>query len=478
MLLSIKKSFAWSFLEQAGSRAISMVVQIILARLLLPETFGTLAILLVVINIADSVAQSGLGLALIQKEDSTDKSYNTAFWLSLLIAIVMYILIYLLSPIVATFYNMNDIIDYLRVLGIVVLIGSINSIQRAYLQKSMDFKVLFKVNIIAVITSGLVGIACAFCGYGVWALIFQAITQAAMSCMVMLVTISWRPKFQIDLGEAKELFSYGWKICVTGIINVLYTGISELIIGKACNATELGYYSQGRKYPNAAISAITAAASNVLLPAFSNMKSDMERFVESLKKMLIAGTFILAPTSLFLFAAAEPLIGLVLTDKWLPSTLIFQLTFLTSSILMFQLVNLRAYMALGDSGLYMKLNIIKIAIGGIVICATAIITRNIYATALAMCLVSIFNILVVDLFPAKRMYGYGAIRQIKDQLPTYFVAIVAFVPTWGISFLGLPYIVVLPIQVFVFSVVYFGLSEIFKIEGLDICRKVLFKRNI
>lgn len=352
-------TFLWSFLEQGGSKAIQLFVQIILARLLSPEAFGILAILLVVTQITDSIAQSGLGMALIQKSDADDRSYSTAWWLSLGLAAALYIVVYFTSPTISVFYNMPDLVVYLRVLGLIVFFNSANSIQRSYLQRNMNFRGIFAATTIAALISGFGGVVLAFFGFGVWSLVLQSLLQSIFICIVMWLQISWKPAFTFDVSQAWSLFSYGWKICITGILNVIYSGISELIIGRACSASELGLYSQGRKYPTAAIGVMSNSIANVLFPMFSAIKGDSEALRGAIRRGLTLGTFLVAPISLLAAVVAKPLVAILLTEKWLACVPIFQLTCISNAILMIQLVNLRAYMALGDSSLYMRLQIIK-----------------------------------------------------------------------------------------------------------------------
>lgn len=478
MAEGLKKSLFWSFMEQGGASLIGFVVQIVLARLLAPEAFGTMAILLVFTSLMDSVAQSGLGSSLIQRTKADDASYSTAFWLSLGIACVLYVALFFAAPVISSFYDMENMTVYLRVLGIAVLFNSFNSIQRSFLQRSMDFKKLFKANFSGLVLSGAIGICCAFFGFGVWALVIQTIAQGACSCLTLLIFVPWKPSFVFRAGEAKELFRFGWKICATGMVNVLHDGISELVIGKSCSPTELGYYSQGRKYPNLAIGVMTNALSNVLFPAFSKIKDDADGLLGSLKVVLSVGTFVMAPISILFCVIAQPVIVLLLTEKWLPSVLVFQFTFGANALLMFQLVNLRAYMALGMSGLYLKINLIKSAGSIILICAAAILTRDIYITAATTALCNALGIFFVDMPFAKRAHGYGALAQIKDQIPTYLICGVAAVCSWACSLIPMGLIVTMIIQVMVFGVLYLVLSRFLNRRMWDICWGALlsFKR--
>lgn len=460
-------SFVWSFLEQGGSKVIQLVVQIVLARLLSPEAFGVLAILLVVTQIADSVAQSGLGMALIQKSDASDKSYSTAWWFSIGLAAVLYVAVFLGAPAIAVFFNMPDLMTYLRVLGLIVFFNSANSIQRSFLQRSMNFKGIFAATTIAALASGVAGIAMAILGFGVWALVAQSLLQSVFICIVMWFQVSWKPTLVFEVGEAKNLFGYGWKICVTGILNVLYTGISELVIGRACSAGELGLYSQGRKYPQAAIGVMSNAIANVLFPMFAAIKEDSVALHAVIKRGLMLGTFIVAPMSLLAAVVAEPLVALLLTDKWLACVPVFQLTCLTNVLLMLQLVNLRTYMALGDSSLYMRLEIVKAALGGALIWSVAALTRDIYAIAAANLVSVALSIIFIDVAPAKRLHGYSGLSQVKDILPIIFLSAAAAAAGVAVQFLELGYVPELLLQCVVFAIVYLGGAKLLKFKELS-----------
>ena len=460
-------SFVWSFLEQGGSKAIAMVVQIILARILSPHDFGVLAILLVVTQIADSVAQSGLGMALIQKTDVSPESYSTAWWLSLGFSIALYIIMVLISPYVAVFYAMPGLEDYLRVLGLVIIFNSMNSIQRSYLQRSMNFKSIFKASTVAALLSGLVGIVMAYLGFGVWALVAQSLLQGLFVCVVMWAQLPWHPKTVFEAREAKLLFAYGWKICVTGVLNVIYTGMTELILGRACPAADRGIDSPGRSAPVAAPGGLHNALAHGVCRAGAGIAEDMVRLRAAIKNGLVLGTFLTAPVCFLLASTARPLVVVLLTEKWLPCVLVFQLTCLSSSLIIMQLVNLRAYMALGDSALYMRLQIIKCVGGGIVLWSTAMITRDIYATAAAGLVVMLVSVICVDAVPAKRMYGYGLFDQIHDVVPTFLLSASAAVASLFVGNFGLGYLSDLLLQICAFAAVFFAGARIFRFPQLN-----------
>lgn len=462
----ISRSFFWSFLEQGGSKLVGMVVQIVLARLLTSEAFGLLAVLLVVTNVADSIAQSGFGMALIQKSDATDESYDTAFWLSMGIAAVLYVAIILLAPTLAAFYGMPDLADCLRVLSLVVFFNSANSIQRSWMQRRMDFKGLFRVSFAAMLVSGAIGIAAAAAGLGVWALVAQTLAQSAFTCLAMVFLVPWRPHARFSREQAAELYAFGWKVCITGILNVFYTGVSELILGKACSAGELGYYSQGRKYPNAGIGVATNAISNVLFPAFADVRDNDKRLHARIRKGLTVGTFVMAPLSMLCAAVAEPLVAILLGESWLPCVPIFALTCAGNAIAMLQIVNLRAYMALGRSDLYMKLQMVKVALGILVIGGAALFSHDIYVTAWATFAVGVFNYVVVDMTPAKRVHGYSRGGQLLDVAPVLVASVAAYAAAMAVDLLGLGYAGELLVQCVVYSAAFLALARLMRIPAL------------
>lgn len=467
------KAFFWSFLEQGGSRAISLVVQVILARILAPEAFGVLAILVVVIELANVLAISGLGTALIQDEHATERAYTTAFWLSTFIAFILYLVLFVVAPLFASFYAMPDLTTYLRVLSIVVFFNGFNSIQRSYLQKNLDFKSLFSASILATMISGALSVCGALVGLGIWALIVQSLLYSACECLVMMRYVPWKPSFCFSISDARRLYAYGWKICATGLLGSVYASLSELIIGKVCTVDGLAYYSQGRKWPNVAMSMISGALQNVMFPALAALKKDMDAFRAAIRRMLDVGHFIVIPLAILAAVIAQPFVIVVLTEKWLPCVFVFQITALSNCVLMLQLVNLRAYMALGASDLYLKLQVIKIIFGTVAVCGVAIITNDINVIALSTCLVAFVDVLAMDMLPAKRMFGLGWVQQMRSFLPVLLVAGIAGVVAYMVVLARFAPVIQMLLQVLVFFVVYLGLSCAVTLRGWSECWKMV-----
>ena len=217
-MTSVKQSLFWSFMEQGGSKVIALVVQIVLARMLSPEAFGIIAILLVFTTIADSIAQSGLGMALIQRSETVDDDYSTAFWMSCVVAVAAYFALWAIAPIVSSFYGQEELEILLRALALVVIFNAANSVQRSWLQRKMNFNALFRANLTGVVASGLLGIISAYFGWGIWALVVQTLSQGFLTFLAFFIVVPWKPRLHFDARVARELFSYGWKICITGIL--------------------------------------------------------------------------------------------------------------------------------------------------------------------------------------------------------------------------------------------------------------------
>lgn len=466
-------SLFWSFMEQGGSRVAQLLVQLVLARLLAPDAFGLMAILLVFVNVADSVAQSGMGTALIQREGADDDDYSTALWLSLALALAMYVVIFFAAPAIEAFYAMDSLATPLRAISLTFVLNSVNSIQRSHLQRHMDFRGLCKANVLAIAGSGVIGIAAALAGLGVWALVVQYVSQAALTCVTLLRFSPWRPALVFRARSARELYSYGWKICVTSILGTVYTSVSELILGRVCSSAELGLYSQGRKWPNAAIQLFSNALQNVFLPRFASLQSDAAGLRAAMRRMLIDGSFLVVPLSFLTAVASGPIVGLLLGPSWAGCAPIFGLTCLGNVVLILQIVNLRAYMALGRSDLYLGLQAVKVLVGGVVLAAAAVVTRDIAMVAAANLAVTLFNVTVVDLWPATSVHGYGRAEQLGDIAPILLVSMAAAACASPLLLLDAPAAVILLLQVIVFAAAFLLIVRLFGLEGASDVHRAL-----
>ena len=245
----VLSSLFWKLMERGGTQGIQFIVQIVLARLLLPEDYGMIALITIFITIANVFVQSGFNTALIQKKDADEVDFSSVFYLSLFVAGLLYIILFFTAPFIANFYEEPQLISVLRILALTLFFGAFNSIQNAIVARKMVFKKLFFSSLGAVVISGIVGIITAYAGFGVWALVFQQLLNQVSITLILWFTVKWRPKLVFSFESIKSLFSYGWKLLVAALLNTLYMDIRSLIIGKIYSPAMLGYYNRGEQFP-------------------------------------------------------------------------------------------------------------------------------------------------------------------------------------------------------------------------------------
>jgi len=460
---SVLSSLFWKSLERGGVSGIQLIIQIILARLLLPEDYGIIALIVVFISISQTFVQSGLGTALIQKREVTDEDYSSVFYLTLLVALVFYGILFLTAPFIAAFYNQLLITPILRVLGLTLFFGAVNTIQNAVIARNFQFKKLFVSSVGAVLLSGVVGIAMAYTGYGVWALVGQQFTAIIVLCAIMWLTVKWRPKLLFSLARVKELFSFGWKLLVSGLIDVTYKNLSTLVIGKLYPANMLGFYTKGQEFPNLLVTNINSSIQAVMFPAYARCQDNRAQVKQIMRRALVTSSFLVFPAMAGLAAVAKPLVLLLLTEKWLFAVPFLQIFCAVYALWPIHTVNLQAINALGRSDVFLKLEIIKKALGLSVLAFT--IPIGIYAIALGMVVTGIIGTLI-NAYPNKLLLGYSVTEQWKDLMPALILSLLMCSVTYSVLFLGQPVWVTLILQIGVGIGVYMGLAWLLKLESL------------
>lgn len=467
---STSKALLWKLLERFGVQGAQFVLQIILARILSPEHYGALSIMIIFTNIANVFVQSGFNTALIQKKDVDDRDFSSVFWASLLIAGVLYTAIYLLSPVIAGFYNMPEIIKPFRVIALMLFPGAFNSVQLAKVRRDMNFKKVFVSNVAGILIAGGVGIAIAYLGGGLWALVAQTLLNIAVTCLVMLITVRWFPKLVFDIKRVGVLLKFGWKLLVSSLIDVVYQDLRSLVVGKKYDSETLGYYTRGKQFPHFITNAINGTVSAVMLPAMSREQENRARVKEITRKSISLGSFIMCPMMAGLAVCAEPIVTLLLTEKWLPCVPYMQIYCFTMAFLPIHSCNLQAINAVGRSDIFLKLEIIKKAMG-LTTLAIAVIFFDtpiaIAATGIVTTLISSF----INAHPNKKLIGYSYLEQIKDMLPAFLTAVAMGALVYLVNFLDLESWLTLLIQIPLGVITYVLLSLAFRLKGLrEVCK--------
>ncbi len=456
----------WKFSERVAGQIVSFIVSIILARRLLPEDYGIVALVSVFITLCDKLVVSGFATSLIQKKDADNLDFSTVFFFSMAMSLVLYALLFFCAPLIADFYSAYDramLIAVIRVMGIQVIATAVNSVQQAYVSRTMQFRKTLCASLTATVLSAAIGIWMAYAGYGVWALVAQYCVNVVTVMIILWIVVRWRPGLVFSMARFKALFAYGWKIFAASIIKVLYNDLRSLVIGKYYTATDLAYYNKGQSFPQLVESNVSGTIESVLFPAISKRQTSKEDMLAILRRAIKTTTFILMPLLAGLAAVAEPLTIILLTEKWLPSVPYMQIICFTFMMMPIEIDNLQAIKAMGRSDIALKLEIIKKIIG-VSLLITAI-PFGVKYIALSLLVGAIINA-IVDAIPNKKLLGYGVGRQIVDILPSLLMSAVMFACVYPLAMLPLDHMPLLVIQIATGMAVYVLLSLITKNESM------------
>lgn len=459
-------SLVWKLLERGGNALVQLVVQIVMARLLAPEEFGALAIMLVFVNVGNVIVQSGLNTSLVQAAEIDETDLSTVFWLSLGASAVLLVAVFLAAPTVAEFYAMPQIMWPLRVLGLLLLVTAFNSVQVAIVQRGLQFRKVFNASIAAVVASGIVGVIAAFVGAGLWALVLQQLVYQVTSCLVLGLQVRWLPRFAFDGKKARKHFGYGWKLLASGLLDQGYQSLSDLIVGKQFSASSLGLVSQGNKYPRAVGNMLDGAIQPVMMSAVSRVQSDVAQVKRLVRRALKTSTFLIVPSMTLFAVAADPIVGVLLGEKWLPCVPFLQMYCFIYALLPIHTTNLQALNGMGRSDLFLKLELIKKAYGVCFILFAAFVLRDVYLMV-AMYMLSGVISTFVNAYPNKRVIGYSYGEQLRDIAPAFALSAMAggLALVCGL-FVGNDVLRIL-VDVAVMAVAYLGLARLLHIESLE-----------
>ena len=304
----VMSGLIWTFGERITAQVVSFVVSIVLARILMPEEYGTISMVLVFINIANVFVSNGLGEALVQKKESDDTDFSTIFYCSFILSCILYVVLFLVAPSLAKFYKNERLIWVLRVLAIKIPISAISTVQHAYVSKHMIFKKFFFSTLGGTLLSGVVGIAMAVYGFGVWALVFQYLMNTIIDTVVLFITVPWRPRMIFSIESARSLINYGWKLMAASLINTVYNELRSLVIGRVYTSADLAYYNKGNQIPNLIITNVDTAIGNVIFPAMVQENDNRERLKQISRRAMKTTSFLIFPMLTGLIFVARPLI--------------------------------------------------------------------------------------------------------------------------------------------------------------------------
>lgn len=446
----------WKFAERIAAQLVSLVVSIILARLLSPSEYGTISLVMVFITIANVFVNSGFGQALIQKKDADSLDFSSVFYFSLLITGIIYVALFFLAIPIADFYDMPILIPVLRVLAISVPIMGINSVQQAYVARKMQFRLFFYATFIGTLISAVVGIVCAYSGFGVWALVAQSLTNNVIDTIVLQLTIKWKLTLEFSFIRVKRLLDYGWKLLMQSLVLQIYSSLRSLLIGKFYTTEDLSFYTKGNQFPELISSNIDTGINTALFPVMSKAQDSIERVKNMARKTTNFTSYVMSPILIGFMAIADPFISLLLTDKWLPCVPYLRISCI---ILLFrapQTAILQAIKAVGRSDVVLKVDV-PIRVFAIVILVISL-RHSVIVFALSEIIVTIFGTMLY-VAASKKIINYSGLEVARDFLVNIILAAIMGIVVWSIQIITPVHgVLLMLIQIIVGAFVYIMFS--------------------
>lgn len=416
--MSLRRQFVsaviWTFSQQFGTQLINFIVGVILARILLPSDFGIIAMFGVVIAVASSLIDGGLSSSLIRTKETSHKDLSTVFWYNICAGFIIYWIIFFISPLIAAFFNLQQLTAIIRVYGIIVVIQSFSSVQNTLLVKKMDFKTIFKIQLPSLVLGGILGVTLAFNDFGIWTLVIYPIFQSFIASIQMWIYTKWKPKFIFDREKFKYHFQFGYKMTLSDLINTIFNNLYTIVIGKLFSPIQLGYYQRADSLKQLPVSNLSSALNKVTYPLFAQINQNDEKLKEVYQKIMRLVLFIISPVLGFLIVVAEPFFRILLTEKWLPAVPYFQILAIAGILYTIHAYNLNILKVKGRSDLFLKLEIWKKIL--IVLILFVSINFGLIGILWGQVISSICAFFINSYYTGKFL-NYGSWKQIKDLLP-------------------------------------------------------------
>lgn len=456
--------FIWKFAERIGAQGVSLIVSIILARLLLPEDYSIVGVVTIFFAFCNVIVTGGLNTALIQKKDADQEDFSTIFWVNNLLAVVLYIVMFFLAPVIAKLYHQDLLVPVIRVMGLTFFINGVKAVLSAYTSSTLQFKKFFFSTLIGTILSAVIGIAMALSGYGAWALVAQQMSNSLIDTLILFVTTKFRVKWVFSITKLKELLGFGSKMFATSFITVLYEQINPLIVGLRFTSSDLAFYTKGRSFPRLLSDSITGSLSSVLFPVISKKQDDKTAVLSMTRRYMNVTSYVVFPVMLGFFAVAENFVKVMLTEKWLFAVIYIQIFCLSDMFNIIQIGNLEAIKAIGRSDIILRLEITKKSLYFVVILLFILFTDSPQLLAISD-IVCTMIATAVNTRPNRSLIGYRYRDQIKDVLPNLILSAIMCVMVLLMNQLPFNPILVMIAQIIVGAVIYLVLSILTRNES-------------
>lgn len=472
------KGIGWSFTDSLLGQGITFLVGVVLARLLSPEEYGLLGIMMIFIIISESIVNSGLSNALIRKQDTTERDYNTVFLTNLCLSFVMYGVLYLCAPLISLFFEKPQLTVLLRVMGFVVIFNALALVPLTKLTKKVDFKTITYCSFAASVISGIIGISMALTGYGVWALVGQQISRQLIHSFALWIANKWLPKIQFSIQSFKELWNFGWKLLVSSLINTVWNEIYKVVIGKFYTPATLGQYTQAHFYSDIFSRNMNNIVQRVSYPVLSKMQDDKERMKQAYRQIIKVTMFVTFVLMFGLAGCAKSFIYVLIGEQWLPCVGYLQILCFSMALYPLHSINLNMLQVQGRSDLFLKLEIIKKCI------AVVPLLLGIFVGIYWMLGGSVITGLIayyLNAYYSGPYLKYSVWNQVSDLIPSISLSLGMAIVVYLIGLLPITYYALLPIQIVTGAIIVFAVCEWIKLDEYTqiklIVMDILFKRK-
>ena len=469
------KGVAWSGVDNVAQHVVSFIVSIVLARLLSPDDYGLIGIIAIFTAICTALIGGGFGAALIRKQDVLDEDYSTAFWVNMCMSLLLYVVIFFCSPLIAHFFGRDELVALTRVSSLGIIIVALAMVQQTRLNKRIDFKTQTKITLIAAIASGIVGIGMALLGYGVWSLVAQGLAIQILRTVLLWFYNHWIPRLQFSKKSFHEMFGFGWKLVVSSLLDTIWKELYQIIVGKFYSPATLGQYTRAKGFSQLFSSNLTTVVQRVTYPVLSNIQDDTPRMVDAYRRIIKTTTFITAICMIVLGAISEPLLYCLIGPKWHEAALYLPLICISASLYPLHAINLNMLQVQGRSDLFLGLEIVKkvIYLVPLFIGASIGVLPMLYVNILVG-----FIAYYLNSYYSGKLLGYTSWMQLKDVAPSYGVAFVMALSVFFLKYLPISYFAILPIQIVVGLLVFFLINETSKLDEYKELKRIISELKV
>ena len=449
---------------------VSFVVSVILARILLPSEYGTVSVVVIFTTFASVFITSGLSVSLIQKKDADDLDFSTVLYFNLAFASVLYFILFAAAPWISRLYGLSDLTSAIRVMSVCLIVYAVNSVQQAYVSRQLLFQRLFWSSLAGTLVSAAVGIWMAVHGYGIWALIAQKLTDAVIDTLILWFMIEWRPKWLFSVGRMKALYRYGWKLICAALLNTASAKLRAFFIGKLYSVEDLAFYEKGNQYPQLAVTDISSSIGTVLFPVLSKIQDDPAEIKRLTRRAVRTSSFLMWPAMAVLCVIAEPLVGWMLTDKWLPCVPYFRIACFSLAFMPIHISNLQALKAVGRSDLFLILEVVKTALSITVLMIS--LSFGVMGIAIGVAISSLLATFI-NAFPNRKLIGYSYKEQMQDILSSFCLAALTGAAVWPMSLIIHTRVPLMLLQALLGFSLYFSCAKLLKLESYGYCVSIV-----